>query len=476
MTDIELERILTLPNAAIIAPAGHGKTEMIADIVAHSNKKLLLLTHTNAGVDALTKRLAKKAIPKTKYVVSTIAAFCIKWCLSYANTAGFDKTISPFGQQASQYYSQLYKGAKSIFEKQWPCAILSATYGGVVIDEYQDCIQEQHEIFLTINRYLPVIVLGDPMQGIFGFAGKLVDWSTIPFTTVDVKTYPWRWEHANKELGEYLNTIRLQLLPILNDRPCKIQIDSCKDSIEIISTSNFNRLNCYPLLRSLQCYKNIVFITKWPNQQLDFCSWMPGIFQYDEKQDCEELYKFAQQFDNAQNEALLLEVINFAQCCATNIKTQLSIFIKKLQKNDFDFHRIQNNIEFGEILKESILLEKEDAILNLLDWFKNNQSTYKQYRSELFAEMTRSVQYARKKGITIYESANRLRRDSSLQKRYGDFKFLSSRTLLSKGLEFDCVIIDMQQKLSARDFYVAMTRAMKKIYIISDIDTFIFNN
>ena len=48
------------------------------------------------------------------------------------------------------------------------------------------------------------------------------------------------------------------------------------------------------------------------------------------------------------------------------------------------------------------------------------------------------------------------------------FKFLSSRTLLSKGLEFDCVIIDMTNPLSAKDFYVAMTRAMKKIYIISN--------
>lgn len=48
MTNDELLRVNALQNAAIIAPAGHGKTEMIADLVEHSHKRQLLLTHTNA--------------------------------------------------------------------------------------------------------------------------------------------------------------------------------------------------------------------------------------------------------------------------------------------------------------------------------------------------------------------------------------------------------------------------------------------
>lgn len=78
--------------------------------------------------------------------------------------------------------------------------------------------------------------------------------------------------------------------------------------------------------------------------------------------------------------------------------------------------------------------------------------------------------------MSIFDAANHIRKDLGLQKRYTGFKFLSSRTLLSKGLEFDCVIIDMTTPLSAKDFYVAMTRAMKKIYIISDSNTFIFRS
>lgn len=94
MTEAELDKIMQMSSAAIIAPAGHGKTEMIADIVERSTGKQLLLTHTNAGVDAIEKRLQKRKISKEKYTVTTIAAFCIKWCVSYNNTGNFDKTLS----------------------------------------------------------------------------------------------------------------------------------------------------------------------------------------------------------------------------------------------------------------------------------------------------------------------------------------------------------------------------------------------
>ena len=96
MTAAEIDKIMQMSSAAIIAPAGHGKTEMIAEIVKYAEGKQLLLTHTNAGVDAIEKRLQKRKVSKEKYTVTTIAAFCIKWCVSYDRTGGFDKTLSPF--------------------------------------------------------------------------------------------------------------------------------------------------------------------------------------------------------------------------------------------------------------------------------------------------------------------------------------------------------------------------------------------
>ncbi len=89
--------------------------------------------------------------------------------------------------------------------------------------------------------------------------------------------------------------------------------------------------------------------------------------------------------------------------------------------------------------------------------------------------MIRSIDLSRQKEINIYEAATRIRSDVGLQRRYTNFKYLASRTLLSKGLEFDCVIIDNTDKLNAKNFYVALTRAMKKVYIISDSSTFNFD-
>ena len=92
---------------------------------------------------------------------------------------------------------------------------------------------------------------------------------------------------------------------------------------------------------------------------------------------------------------------------------------------------------------------------------------------ELYQEMLRSIRLAATKAIDIYDAATLVRNDSTLQKRYTNFKYLSSRTLLSKGLEFDCVIVDMTKELTAKEFYVAMSRSIKMVYLITDKSTLI---
>lgn len=474
MTEADLDKIMQMSSAAIIAPAGHGKTEMIAEIVKHAEGKQLLLTHTNAGVDAIEKRLQKRKVSKEKYVVTTIAAFCIKWCISYDATAEFDKTLSPLNgtKEAKAYYAQLYSGAKKILATSWAGNVLKASYTGIVVDEYQDCIQAQHEIVLAMNKHLPIRVLGDPMQGIFSFAGALVDWKHLEFPVVEVETKPWRWSKCNPELGEYLMTVRNTLLPIFNKQTCRIQIASENENVQIIAPAAFTG---YSHLNELSQYSSVVYITQWPRQQLDFCSRMSGIFQYDEKQDCDELFRYAEQFDAKGGTDLALEAIKFTVECSTGVVKELKSYIEKLKIGSFDFSRIKKHTEFRDILTEEAPNMTKKTVFRMLEWFSTN-AEFKQYRSELLSEMMRSIKYAIDHNMTIYDAANHIRKDVGLQKRYTGFKFLSSRTLLSKGLEFDCVIIDMTTPLSAKDFYVAMTRAMKKIYIISDSNIFTFRS
>ncbi len=70
----------------IIAPAGYGKTEEIANAVKSCSERQLILTHTRAGVAALQDRMKKKQIRNEKFEIDTIASFCMKWCKAYPAT------------------------------------------------------------------------------------------------------------------------------------------------------------------------------------------------------------------------------------------------------------------------------------------------------------------------------------------------------------------------------------------------------
>lgn len=152
MTKQELDEIFSYQTVAIVAAAGHGKTEMIVDMVEYADGKQLLLTHTHAGVDALQKRLNSRKVPKNKYAILTIAAFCIRWGTAYCNTAEVNVSLVPTKTASNAFYSQFYQGAKKVFQSEWPKYVLQASYSGIIVDEYQDCLIIHHEMFLALSR------------------------------------------------------------------------------------------------------------------------------------------------------------------------------------------------------------------------------------------------------------------------------------------------------------------------------------
>lgn len=96
-------------------------------------------------------------------------------------------------------------------------------------------------------------------------------------------------------------------------------------------------------------------------------------------------------------------------------------------------------------------------------------------RVELLNSILRALNTAVTEKITVYEAMkqqkNRLRRVG--RKIYG--KCLGT-TLLTKGLEFDTVVIlNAHQFDSYKHFYVAITRACKKLIIFSEKPVLNFN-
>lgn len=201
---------------------------------------------------------------------------------------------------------------------------------------------------------------------------------------------------------------------------------------------------------------------------------MGGIFQEDEKQDSEVLYELADAIDNAKNSFKVLEHIKFMKKCSSNMDREIGSYIKKLENGSIDFARIKKNTDFGELITRASTSDSYKNVEALYKWIMDADGI-NIYRRELLYEALRGVRYAESNNCTVKQAIYKIRTDSNIQKRYDGFHFLSSRTVLSKGLEFECVIIDMSDPLKMKDFYVAMTRAMKKIYIISDTRQFTFS-
>lgn len=463
MTKKELKTIAEKHNAAIIAPAGHGKTEMITELVDKLKGKKLVLTHTNAGVSALSKRMIKRGVNKDKYYLSTISSFCMKWCSAYPRSAEIDESI---GITDQGYYEEQHRGAFKIFRHEWARAVLEETYSCVIVDEYQDCVIGQHRIFKVINRTLPVYVLGDPLQSIFGWAGELVSWSNIGFERVEVKTLPHRWEKTCIELGLYLESIRDALMPALDGNSVRMPITTNDEFLFRVSTDEGRRI---AYRKDLRQYSTILYLTKWPNAQCVFSQRSGGIFQNDEPQNFRDLYKFAQELDADDGYTRCETIYRFISECATQVNAELGSYEKHIKEGDFDFDRIRKHHGFGDRVLRLYKNHGYEELLSVLEWIREN-SIFHLYRRELFTEMMRSIRFARDRGTTIYEASQQIRMIPNNQSRYSEFKCLSSRTVLSKGLEFDCVIINLEERFTATEMYVAMTRAMKAIYFITNED------
>ncbi len=460
MTPEEIALIQSKQNAAIVAAAGHGKTEMIVDLVEASSKKVLLVTHTNAGIDALTKRLRKRGVDSKRYSITTIAGFCLRWCSSYPRTAG----INNIPVTDRDYYPMQYKGAVAIFQKAWAREVIQRTYGSIIVDEYQDCVLVQHQIFIEINKSVPVIVFGDPLQAIFGWAGKLVSWNNLCFERVNINTYPWRWRETNPALGQYLNNIRSTLEPGLSGKCVTIPVKAVAGCIQVLPTSCKNDATLINLARR---YKDTVFITKWKRDQEAFSRGTGGAFQNDEAQNMSDLFEMSKVFDMHDGTTSATGLVAFLEMCATGIKTELASYKRNIQVGNYNFSRIKKHPEFGKLIKTVYETTNNESIIAILDWVVKEPSI-RLHRKELFSEMRRALVYSCEKNISVFDAAQRIRTISGLQHPHPKYRMMSSRTVLSKGLEFDCVIVDLEKGMSVTDYYVALTRAKKQIILISD--------
>lgn len=444
--------LVNLRNAAVVAPAGHGKTEIIANIAA-LGKRALILTHTHAGVHAIRARLKRLGVPRSRVVVDTIAG----WSMRYAHAfPGIAKP--PAGMPQGAEWDQLYRGARLALSVSAVRAVVAASYDRILIDEYQDCGSLQHDLAAELARIVPTLIFGDPMQGIFEFAGATLSWDAeihplFPFAgTLET---PHRWAGKNPELGQWIAETREKLLrsePIDLADP-RITFKQSDDAFDlgVLFEGVENKEGSFA---AIHCNKSICY-------RLAKAS--GGGYQAIEEIAAGRLRDFANLWDRATDGTGRLRAITSLLSDSFSIRNPTE----------------GADVDPADAALEAALREIEPALNSgngaeaaaQIMALTRKHSRWKLFRSELWRDAERAAtEVAAGRADSMDKAIANVRQRVSISGRKLPKRTVSTPLLL-KGLEFDHVVIPdashfaRQRHAQAKLFYVAISRATRTLTI-----------
>lgn len=459
--------ILSVKRGAVTAPAGCGKTQLIADsLKSHTDgKPALILTHTNAGKGALEARLAKAKVPKEAYRVSTIDSWAIRLISKFPARSGHKPEILRLENPGKDYLA-VRQAAWSLLASGDIADALKATYGRLVVDEYQDCTIPQHQIVGWAANVLPTCVLGDPLQAIFGFREPTVDWVKDVhhlFPSVGELSTPWRWRNAGADnLGRWLLESREQLM-------AGMPVDLSRVPAEVTwvklpadpNGAHLKRLEA-AMTKAPTPQGTVLVIgdSTNPTGQRQVASQTPGATTV-EAVDLRDLTAFGRNFD-ASSSSSLPALVAFASELMTNLGgAELLRRVESLSK--------------GTARKEASLAEAGAlafkaapsfaTALEALQAFENADGV-RVYRPEVLHVLKGALQTAHQGECPFREAVVRARERNRHLGRPVTTRAVGS-TLLLKGLEADVAVVLNPAVMDARHLYVALTRGAKRLVVCS---------
>lgn len=460
-SDVEL---LDIERGLVVAPAGCGKTQLIADALKRhiGHKPILVLTHTNAGVAALRSRLDRAGVKPDKYRLATIDGWAIRLISTFPGQSGHDPNIIS-GQRPN--YTKIREAAFKLLKAKHISDVIAANYARLFVDEYQDCSIRQHAIIYYTSAILPTCVVGDPLQAIFGFGDdSLADWEKHVcgrFPIVGELNKPWRWINANSEpLGQWILETRCNLIAAKG-----IDLTSAPDNVSWVQLGTPN--DHQKLLEAGRVAPPdnngsvlIIGESTSPDSQRRFASQTPGAVTV-EAVDLRDLVSFARNFDISASDALQ-QIAEFAQSVMTNVGAA-------------DLVSRVNILTRGTARKAATATEQAalnfesnrspQCIASLLVEI-NKEAGVRSHRPDILRACLRALHTWSADGVTFHEAAIHIREQNRPLGRSLPRRAVGS-TLLLKGLEAEVVVILNADVLDARNLYVAMTRGSKKVIICS---------
>jgi len=463
MADID---IFALRRGSVTAPAGCGKTQLIADTLARHRgpKPILVLTHTNAGVAALRARMQRGRVPQSAFTLATLDGFTRSLVRSFPFRSGLDPQILKL-ENPKQDYAAMRAAAAKLLAAGHINEILDATYSNLIVDEYQDCSLSQHAIVDCIANVLPTCVLGDPMQAIFGIAGnQLVDWTSqvLPrFPYVCALQIPWRWRNAGTEsFGHWLLKCRDILL---NGGP--IDLRTAPPELTWIrlspATAYVQRARAASALSPLEGGTVLVIgDSKNASSRRRVASQTPGAINV-EPADLADLVDFGRQFDLAATN-VVARLVEFAGGVMTNVgAAELQKRVATLRKGKARKPPSSAEHAVVSFANEPSLARAAEAILSI-----KAAPGVRVYRPEMLRSCLAAIQTAVGGGCTLLEATERERDRCRHLGRTVARRAVGS-TLLLKGLEADVAVLLQPELMDARHLYVALTRGARCVIVCS---------
>jgi hypothetical protein len=468
---MDISTFLSADKSMIIAPAGYGKTYTIAECIASydGKKKILVLTHTHAGVASLREKFNQKQLSPSSYHLETICSFA----LNLTRVFHINKDEMPQSSDAGALFLFAVERATKILRAQPIKRSIFIKYDHLIVDEYQDCTTGQHQMIMALSNTLKTHILGDPLQGIFGFRRESIvnfsDASFAPFNdncqTLDI---PWRWNNAGKNaLGQELSSIRSKLL---SSHAINLQDFS---EIEWVQAPE----NDYATPRSL--YKDRIFnalredsvllihpASESIEPRIKFIQQFPQLKMV-ESIDDKIFYSSCLSFDNSSGYPLIATIVNLMR--KVGAKTQINVWFNDAgglkNKRSAADQQIRRKLE---TVITSLVSKKSYADIALLIEAIAELPYVRIYRTDCLRDICQTLRDAARLGISATKSIDRNRNILRKRGRKVQGRGIGT-TLLTKGLEFDTVVIlNAQRFTDKKHLYVALTRCCKRLIIISN--------
>lgn len=443
----------------LIAPAGFGKTYFIADCVSQATNRQLILTHTQAGVASIKEKLRNKGVSNIKYRVETISSFAQSYVRAFDNTG-----MIPEEQKSSEYYPYIINKCIEILKMKPVQDVVCYSYSGLFVDEYQDCSETHHLLVLELANLIPTHILGDPMQGIFNFNGKLVDLEDETVMGRFSKRYelktPHRWINSGKlQLGDEILMIRNAI---------KSNVDIALDQFANIEYLKGTYLTNYrQILSVLLTTPSVLVIHPISNPiapREKVVAAFKNIPELIEAIDARPFYEYAKLFDNEGNRPAI-DIIDefivelFAKIGKWYNKVEKK-FIEKRSETDRKLLSPIKNL-MNELSSKYDLKKVTDILVAI-----SKLPLVKCYRRDLLRSILASITEAYQSGITVTEA---MKKNRDMIRRVG--KRIVGKcvgtTLLTKGLEFDTVIVLDADTFDSKNLYVAISRCTKRLMVLS---------